>query len=134
MGLKDALWSAYGKAYQNIDGSKRISPPDAAKAIENGEAVLIDVRERGELGPGIAEPARWFATSLIQQGGEALDAFCASLPKDKLVILYCAAGVRSGRAATKLSGLGFETANVGGYKDWVSAALPIRAATAAELG
>ena len=46
--------------------------------------------------------------------------------RDKELILYCRSGNRSGRAAAILGIEGFKTANAGGFRDWLSAGLPVR--------
>lgn len=65
------------------DGVERISIADAQKAAANGEAVFIDVRgsieyERGHIKGAISLPRG----QIKDRAGE--------LPKDKLLITYCA--------------------------------------------
>ncbi len=104
----------------------KIEPKAAAQAVEKGEAVLVDVREKDEIAQGMAAPARWFATSRIQANEGDFRSFLATLPKGKQVIFYCAAGARADRAARKAMALGYKVANMGGYDDWVDAKLPTR--------
>lgn len=103
-----------------------ISPRDAFEKVSQGTAVLVDVREQDEIEEGMAAPAQWMPTSEIDENSPRWKGFIETLPKNKPVILYCAAGVRSGRAAALLETLGYQTLNVGGYNDWTGAGLPTR--------
>jgi rhodanese-related sulfurtransferase len=103
-----------------------ITPADAAAQVNAGDAVLVDVRERNELDAGMAQGARWYPTSSIKSDPDAYVAFLASLPADQTVVFYCASGVRSGKAAELArQKTGRKTANLGGFKDWKSAGLPV---------
>jgi rhodanese-related sulfurtransferase len=103
-----------------------ISPSEAAAQVSAGKAVLVDVRERGELDAGMAQGARWYPTSSIQSDPDAYLKFLASLPPDQTVVFYCAAGVRAGKAADLASQkAGRKAANLGGFKDWKAAGLPV---------
>ncbi|MHC4393133.1 MAG: rhodanese-like domain-containing protein [Planctomycetota bacterium] len=129
MSLKDSLWSAYGKAYKAVkDKSVRATPQEAAEQLEAGDAILLDVREEGELvETGVAKGAVWVPTSAIQQEAEAWKAFRDGLPKGQRVYAFCAAGVRSGKVCELLDSLGIEARNIGGFKDWAGAGLPVEA-------
>lgn len=125
--LKEAAWSVVGKVFmKTMDTAEQMTPQAAYEEIQQGQAVLVDVREREETLTGMAEPARWIATSSIEMKSPEWDKFVEQLPRDKRIVLYCAAGVRSGRAASELASKGFKTANIGGFKDWVAAKLPVR--------
>ncbi len=97
---------------------------EAYQQAKKGNAVILDVREEGEIQAGIAESARWVPTSDAQEEGPRWKKFLAETPKDKQIAVYCAAGVRAGRIAAKLETLGYRTFNIGGFKDWVKAGLP----------
>ena len=105
---------------------RAISPTEASQLVASNQAILVDVREAGELKAGMAQPARWLATSKINADGKEWQDFVAGLPKDKEIVFYCAVGGRSAKAAQKVNALGFRTANMGGYDDWVRAGLPTR--------
>ena len=100
------------------------NPKEAYQEAKKGNAILVDVREQNEIQDGMAQGARWIPTSEIQAGGPQWQKFVSELPKDKRIVIYCAAGVRAGRVAAKLETMGYQTANIGGYKDWVQAGLP----------
>jgi rhodanese-related sulfurtransferase len=88
--------------------------PDEVKArLSRGEDVfLLDVREPDEVAAwaypiGINIP--------LGQLGDRLN----ELPKDRSIVVGCAAGVRSATAASALSEAGWTTENlVGGAKAW----------------
>ncbi|TMA32788.1 MAG: rhodanese-like domain-containing protein [Deltaproteobacteria bacterium] len=112
------------------EGSKveAIAPAEAAAQVKAGKAVVVDVRERGELDAGMAQGAHWYPTSSIQSDPEGYRKFLDSLPQDQTIVFYCASGVRSGKAAEIASKeAGRKAANLGGFKDWKAAALPVTA-------
>jgi rhodanese-related sulfurtransferase len=103
-----------------------ISPTEAAAQMKAGTAVIVDVRERDELEGGMAQGARWYPTSSIKSDPDGYKKFIASLPEDQTVVFYCAAGVRAGKAADIASKeLHRKTGNLGGFKDWKGAGLPV---------
>lgn len=105
---------------------RHVTPTEAEKAVKDGAAVLVDVRESDEVAEGMAAPAQWMATSEIESNTPAWREFFRKLSREKEIILYCAAGGRSGWAAGYLESQGFQTANMGGYHGWVEAGLPVR--------
>jgi rhodanese-related sulfurtransferase len=105
---------------------ERITPAEAAAQAKAGRAVIVDVRERNEIASGMAEGARWYPTSSIQSDPDAFAKFVSGLPADQTVVFYCAVGVRAGRAAEIASKEpGRKAANLGGFKDWQAAGLPV---------
>lgn len=108
-----------------IFGGPRVTPADTAAQVAAGTAVLIDVREPSEWANGAAAPAALLSLGDLQ--GERLEwrPFLEK-NKDKLIILYCASGMRSGVAAGILKKEGYRVANLGGYRRWQSAGLPTK--------
>lgn len=105
---------------------EKITPAAAAQGAKEGKAVLVDVRERNELNGGMAEGARWYPSSSIEDDPDGYKKFIESLPADRTLVFYCAAGVRAGAAAEiARKELGRRTANFGGFKDWKAAGLPV---------
>ena len=102
-----------------------IAPTEAAQQVKAGKAVLVDVRERNELDAGMAQGARWYPTSSIKSDPDAYRRFIASLPAEQTIVFYCASGVRSGKAAEIAAQEGRKAANLGGFKDWKGAGLPV---------
>ncbi len=81
---------------------------DVKKAVDDGKAVLIDVREESEWKDGHVKGAKHLSMSDLKAGvsAEKLKEF---FPKDKVVYLHCAAGSRSLKAAELLNAAGYET-------------------------
>ena len=104
-----------------------VTVDEAAVWLEAGEAVLIDVREPDEWRSGVAAPAQLLPLSDLQGSRSKWAPFLAA-NKDKELILYCASGIRSGRAALLLRKEGYKTANLGGFLRWRQAGLPTRTA------
>ena len=103
-----------------------IAPAEAAVQVKAGRAVIVDVRERSELAGGMAQGAHWYPTSSIRSDPEAFQNYLATLPADQTVVFYCAAGVRAGAAAELASeDAGRKAANLGGFRDWQAAGLPV---------
>ena len=112
-------------AAQEAGTVEKISPQDAAAQVSAGKAVLVDVRERNELDAGMAQGAHWYPTSSIQSDPNGFNEFLASLPAEQTIVLYCASGGRSGKAAEIAVQQGRKAANAGGFKDWKEAGLPV---------
>ncbi|HWA28659.1 MAG TPA: rhodanese-like domain-containing protein [Lacunisphaera sp.] len=111
-------------------GVDPITPAEAARLVAEGKAVLVDVREPTEWAEsGVAAPAVLLPKSEFDAGliGEWKD-FLARVG-DKQILTYCRSGKRSGAVAAALAEKGHKVANVGGFKDWKAAGLPVRQAT-----
>ena len=93
--------------------------------MQAGEAVLIDVREADELKYGKATPAISLPLSDVQNHTALYKKVVAALDPKKEVIVYCVSGVRSKTVAKELEAKGFKTTNLGSYKAWQDAGLPI---------
>lgn len=106
------------------EGVRSISPQDAARLIAGGSAVLVDVREPLEWAGGVAKPANLLPMSDLSGKREKWKPFLASLG-DRELILYCHSGGRSGSSARLLAAEGFSVANLGGFKAWRDANLPV---------
>ncbi len=88
-----------------------ISGADARQRVEAG-AQLIDVRTPAEFASGHLPKAQNIPL------GE-LDARVAALKREDDIVLYCASGARSTRAAALLRGRGYtKVANLGGMSRW----------------
>ena len=98
---------------------------DSLEVVQNRvtekKAVLIDVREEKEWKQGHLKVAKLLPLSRLERGvsKEKLEEY---LPKDKIVYLHCASGVRCIEAAELLTDLGFEVrALKPGYDTFVEA-------------
>lgn len=88
----------------------RISGADARAKVEAG-ALLLDVRSPTEFGGGALPGAKNIPVqSLKSRMGE--------LDKSRAVIVYCASGMRSSRAASTLKSAGFEVYDIGPKSAW----------------
>jgi rhodanese-related sulfurtransferase len=87
-----------------VDGAR-------AKQLAAEGAVLLDVRSPGEFAAGHAAGA-------INIPVDELAARKAELPAGKDVITYCAAGVRSARAASMLRSDGRTVHDLGSISAW----------------
>jgi rhodanese-related sulfurtransferase len=91
--------------------------PLAKKLISEG-AILLDVRTPGEFERGAVKGA---VLMPVQELGSHLKDIkkMAKGDMDKPIVVYCASGVRSGRAKAMLKQAGFtKVVNAGGYADF----------------
>ncbi len=103
-----------------------ITSAEAYKMIHQDKAILVDVRERNEVDKGLALPAYWMPLSKMENDDLMYIDFINRLPKNKIIIIYCASGKRAKKAQQKLENLGYHTENSGGFSDWINAKLPTR--------
>lgn len=107
-------------------GSEFMDPAEAARRVEAGTAVLIDVREPAEWkSAGVAAPAVLLPLSDLRGDRLQWKAFLEQ-NKGKELILYCRSGNRSGMAAEILAKEGLTVSNAGAFSHWQAAGLPIR--------
>jgi len=108
----------------NKGGGGSVSPAEAVRLINREKAVLIDVCEPAEFAAGHPMGAKNVPFGSLE--GSKL------LPSNKAtpVILTCATGARSGRAAALLRKAGYEKAVslAGGNRAWGDASLPVEKA------
>jgi rhodanese-related sulfurtransferase len=105
-------------------GSK-VTPEEAMKRLDTGNAVLIDVREPSEWSGGVVESAVLLSLSDLQKGGSGWTEFLRQ-HKDRELVLYCRSGNRSGIAARILEKQGFHVSNAGAFSAWVQSGAPTR--------
>lgn len=91
--------------------------------LEEGEAVLVDVREKNEWDKGHIHNAIFLPSSRIQDGLTAEE--LESLPKDKILYVHCVVGKRALSAANSLQRHGYKVRPMKpGYKEMISAGFP----------
>jgi rhodanese-related sulfurtransferase len=102
----------------------RITPAQAQELIDNGNAVIVDVRDA----PEVEQSGKVAGAVHIPRGMLEFRAdpespyYDQSLAKDKTVIVYCAAGGRAALSGQALKEMGYgEVYNMGGFRDWAEA-------------
>lgn len=83
------------------------SPAEVKKAVADGKAVLIDVREIDEWKDGHLVGAKHLPLSDLNKG-QASEKLKALAPAGKIVYLHCAAGGRCLKAAELLKDSGYD--------------------------
>jgi len=87
---------------------------DVKKEIQDGKAVIVDVRELDEWNEGHVKDAKLVSLSGVKSDTADLSA----LPKDKTIYCYCRAGKRALATAALLSAKGYHaTALKEGFSD-----------------
>ena len=98
-----------------------ISPGDAQKQTERGDAILIDVREEDDWREDHARGAKHLNRGVIELEIEE------QVPDLKTpIICYCGGGSRSALVAESLQKMGYENVRslAGGFRAWKEAGLP----------
>jgi rhodanese-related sulfurtransferase len=98
-----------------------ISPADAQKQTEAGDAVLIDVREEADWREDHAKGAKHLERGIIELEIEE------QVPDMKTpIICYCGGGSRSALVAESLQKMGYENVRsvAGGFRAWKESGLP----------
>ena len=81
---------------------------DVKKEIQEGKAVIVDVREQKEWDAGHVKDAKLIPLSALKEGKGDLSA----LSKDKTIYTYCVMGKRSLTAATLLNLKGYQATSL----------------------
>ena len=106
------------------DAKKKITeipPQDAATKLKNGEAIIVDVREKDEWDdehiPGAIH---------LSRGTIELDIEEKVPDSNAMIITHCGGGGRSALAAESLQKMGYKNVRsmAGGFKAWKGAGLP----------
>ena len=105
----------------HIDGVKHINPINALEALQNGDAVMIDVREIDEV--------KLESVPLDRVLNHPMSVILERLPyitKNQNIIVACPGGVRSSKVASLLIQNGYENVASldGGLKTWKANGLP----------
>ena len=106
------------RAKRNIT---EISPADARKQADAGDAILVDVREESDWREDHAEGAAHLSRGVIELEIEE------QIPDvRKPIICYCGGGSRSALVAESLQKMGYENVRsmAGGLRAWKEAGLP----------
>lgn len=102
---------------------KPLSLTEAVKLARTGQITLLDVRESAEVqASGRAKGAVHIPLALVPlKADPSAPDRAVGLDIAKPVAVYCASGMRSGRAVAALQKLGYEAHNIGGFSNWVAA-------------
>jgi rhodanese-related sulfurtransferase len=90
-------------------------PADAYKMLNEGKAVIVDVREEDEIKLGMIEKALWFPLSKVNNDKNWKEQF-QKLTQGKQIFLYCRSGNRSGKVKNILKENNIESENIGGFE------------------
>lgn len=102
----------------------RPDPHELVRMAQSGEAVVIDIRDQGEVrATGKAACALHIPMAVLRTKCDPACNECApELKNDKPVILYCASGGRASMAARLMKQLGHKQVwNLGGLSNWQAA-------------
>jgi phage shock protein E len=80
---------------------------DIQKAVDEGRALLVDVRTQQEWDDGHFEIAKLYTVDALRDDSRA-ESGIKDLPKDKPIYLHCAAGRRAATAAKILKAKGYD--------------------------
>jgi rhodanese-related sulfurtransferase len=118
MAEHNAFQKLVAEAKKNIT---EISPTEAAAKSKNGEAVIVDVREKDEWDEEHIPDAIRMSRSTIE-----LDVEEKVPDKNAMIICHCGGGGRSALAAESLQKMGYKNVRsmAGGLKAWRAVALP----------
>jgi rhodanese-related sulfurtransferase len=107
------------------DASLDVTPEQAAEALADGSAQVIDVREQHEWDAGHIDGMRHIPLMDLQGAAETIE-------RDRPVIFSCKSGSRSTMAAQAFRGAGYRAFNLdGGIDQWVAEGRPITGHVAA---
>ncbi|WP_051466468.1 rhodanese-like domain-containing protein [Actinomadura oligospora] len=111
----------FGNLFGSSGGGGRISAKQARQRVEDGEAVLLDVREAVEWKAGHAPGALHLPLSRLAAGGQL-----PAAARNKPVVVICRSGNRSRQAAQILAGRGADAVDVtGGMSAWAREGFPV---------
>lgn len=113
------LFTEYSRLFSGV---KQVSPFAATQILNNGDALILDVREESEYKRGHVMNAMNVPVSHIDKRLHEIEKY-----KDQDVLLYCESGMRSGRAGNRLKKEGFAKLHnlAGGIAAWEKANLPV---------
>ena len=109
----------------------RVSPADARAMMEKEGAVVVDVRDSAEVEKSGKVPgALLISRGMLEFKADAETPYHEpQLQKDRPIIVYCGSGGRSALAGKTLKDFGYQKVfNLGGFKDWVEAGMPVEPA------
>ena len=109
----DKMYSDYQEGFPDVP---EVGPEELSQAMEDGQTVVVDVRE----------PREWDVSRI--PGAIALDTFESNQAqyKDRPIVAYCTIGYRSGQFAQRMIQDGFNVSNLrGSILAWAHAGHPL---------
>lgn len=97
---------------------RTIGPDEGRRLMQQGLAVLVDVRDPAEWGGGVLRGARRLSYADLLAGDDCWRQFLGETDPETLLILLCRGGHRAGQAAALLAHHGYHAANGGGIGEW----------------
>lgn len=108
---------------------ENLTVEEAARELQNGEAVLVDIRESEERAQsGFIPEAIHVPRGMLEfYSDPASPVHRSEMVPDKRIILYCAGGARSALGVCTLQELGYtNVAHLeGGFAAWAAAGQPV---------
>jgi phage shock protein E len=102
-----AVALAASLSYVRAADHTKDTPEEVKKALKDGKAVLLDVREIDEWDDGHLKDAKLLPLSTLKAGAKA-DDVAKVAPKNTIIYCHCGSGVRSLKAADELKKLGYD--------------------------
>lgn len=104
--------------------ARSMTPQEVTELLKTNEAVVFDVRENEERHE-VIDQAQWMPMSKVEDP-KGWNEFKSHLPDDKIIILHCAAGMRSRKLAERLAAEGLKAGYFKGPDEWRAAGLPLK--------
>lgn len=111
---------------------ENLTPDEVAAEVDDGEVLLVDVREPAETVRGFIPTAVFAPRGILEFCADATTTrHLAPFVPDQRVIVYSATGSRSALAAASLQDLGYrDVAHLdGGYQRWLDEGWPVLSET-----
>lgn len=107
---------------------ENLTPADVARERDTGDVLLVDVREPHETRQGVLAGAILVPRGRLEFNADAASPHhIAGFRRERRVIVYSTAGMRSALSACALQELGYhDVAHLeGGYRTWVDQGRPV---------
>jgi phage shock protein E len=115
-----ALLAASNGERDSVEFTKD-SPEVVKQNVDDGKAVLVDVRSKEEWDQGHLDDSTLLPAAAIRKGKYTAK-LLKSLPRDKTIYTFCVVGMRARRAAAALGKQGYEVrALKPGYDELIEA-------------
>ena len=120
--VTSGLMLAWPELSRLMGASSEIGTLEATRLMNQGPALVLDVRDGKEYAAGHLPRARHIPLAELEGRVEEIGKF-----KEKPVIVTCQSGIRSGRAVKLLRSAGFKAVYElkGGLAAWQQASLPV---------